>query len=139
MKPAEYIAIATIVFSLVGTLAGYMINAGLDRRKQQRDQRREAYLEYIKTFVAMADPNEDRVVQGNRQLDHLAARVRLLLFGTEAVITQLKHLYDGPPTLASPEAKRRLASLVASMQKDLSGIETEIEVILKILAIQEAG
>ncbi len=129
MKPAEYISIAALAL----TLAGYMINSWLDRSKQQRDQRREAYLEYIKTFAATADPNHDRVVQGNRQLDFWAARARLLMFGSKAVITQLEHLFDGPGSLQDPETRKRFAMLVASMQKDLSGNETSIDVILEIL------
>jgi hypothetical protein len=135
MSPTEYIALGGLIVAFTGS----WINQAIERRKRLSEKRAEVYIEYITSFVAMSYVVGDGVQDQGKHFDHLAARAKLVLFASPRVMDKLEQLYDGPAKLIDPEAGRRLADLIAAMQRDTCGFESNVDSLLKVIVYPGSG
>ena len=135
MSPSEMISVG----GLVVALSGYGLNLRIDRKKRVAEQRAQAYINYLKAFVAMAYYQPGKLPSQDSEFEHLAARTELILFASKNVMKCLDELYRGPQQLKDIEAGKRFASLIAAMQRDACGFSSEIETILRTVVYPGKG
>lgn len=127
-------AVAVSVFAL--GLAGYLINAWLDRKTRAAGFRTEAYLDYLRAQNIMSTIKNARDPEFQR-MDALGldARSRILVYGSRRVIEALKQLKAGSSSYLDPSSMRAFTALISAMREDSVGDKASLEEVARILVL----
>lgn len=111
---------ATALLPLLGVLVGasvqYFFGRSLENRKHMRAQKGQAYADYFRAFAAIARLGPTPLLLA----DLADSKTRICIYGGDEVVSRLAEFEREGAETKTHESRRRIATLVEAMRKDIA-------------------
>ena len=129
------VALVGIFGVLVSACVQYFLGSKTEKGKKQLEIKTQAYLDFLNSVSEIASSSRHNKNRSLEQLQKLnQAKTRVVLIGSNSVVTHLHSFYQNYGNLDSDESFYSFSKIVESMRKDLSGGDSvNIEIICESL------